>query len=103
MILTTVKDNVKEAVKILKAWEKNLMFDRKEGKTYTFEELNETFKSLITQRHGEIRDGGGRRVCGGGGGERRGGASMGASRRFARQQKNKFQDGTRTQTRIDTH
>ena len=59
MILTTIKDNVKETAKILKGWEKNLMFERKEGKTYTFEELNESFKALISQRHGEIRDGGG--------------------------------------------
>ena len=57
-ILTTIKDNVKETVKILKAWEKNLMFERKEGKTYTFEELNDSFKQLIQQRHSEIRDGG---------------------------------------------
>lgn len=64
MILTTIKDNVKETAKILKSWEKNLMFERKEGKTYTFEELNESFKALISQRHGEIRDGGGsQRAC----------------------------------------
>ncbi len=58
LILTTIKDNVKETVKILKGWEKNLMFERKEGKTYTFEELNDSFKQLIQQRHSEIRDGG---------------------------------------------
>ncbi|GAX83887.1 hypothetical protein CEUSTIGMA_g11312.t1, partial [Chlamydomonas eustigma] len=58
MILTTIKDNVKETTKILKSWEKNLMFERKEGKTYTFEELNDSFKQLIQQRHSEIRDGG---------------------------------------------
>jgi predicted DNA-binding protein YlxM (UPF0122 family) len=64
MILTTIKDNVKETAKILKSWEKNLMFERKEGKTYTFEELNDSFKQLIQQRHSEIRDGGKSRVMG---------------------------------------
>ena len=58
LILSTIKDNVKETAKILKSWEKNLMFERKEGRTYTFEELNDTFKQLIQQRHSEIRDGG---------------------------------------------
>lgn len=28
-ILATIKDNVNETVKILKSWEKNLMFERK--------------------------------------------------------------------------
>ena len=58
LILTTIKDNVKDTIKILKGWEKNLMFDRKEGKTYTFEELNDSFSQLIQQRHSDIRDGG---------------------------------------------
>jgi dynein heavy chain len=58
LILTTIKDNVKETIKILKNWEKNLMFERKEGKTYTFEELNDSFSQLIQQRHSDIRDGG---------------------------------------------
>lgn len=31
-VLTTIKDNVKATQAILKTWEKNLMFDRKEGK-----------------------------------------------------------------------
>jgi dynein heavy chain len=33
LILTTIKDNVKRTREILKLWERNLMFDRKEGKT----------------------------------------------------------------------
>lgn len=57
-ILTTIKDNVKNTMAILKTWEKNLMFERKEGKTYTFEELNDSFNQLIQQRHSEMRDGG---------------------------------------------
>jgi dynein heavy chain len=32
LILSTIKDNVKATQGLLKAWEKNLMFDRKEGK-----------------------------------------------------------------------
>jgi dynein heavy chain, axonemal len=51
MILTTIKDNVKKTIEILKLWEKNLMFDRKEGKVYTFDELNDSFSQLIQQRH----------------------------------------------------
>lgn len=43
---------------LLKTWEKNLMFDRKEGKVYTFEELSEAFAALIQQRHIEMRDAG---------------------------------------------
>eukprot|EP00201_Polytomella_parva_P017476 CAMPEP_0175071536 /NCGR_PEP_ID=MMETSP0052_2-20121109/19298_1 /TAXON_ID=51329 ORGANISM="Polytomella parva, Strain SAG 63-3" /NCGR_SAMPLE_ID=MMETSP0052_2 /ASSEMBLY_ACC=CAM_ASM_000194 /LENGTH=4543 /DNA_ID=CAMNT_0016338719 /DNA_START=12 /DNA_END=13643 /DNA_ORIENTATION=- len=58
LILTTIKDNVKATISILKTWEKNLMFDRKEGKTYTFEELSDNFGQLIQQRHSEIRDAG---------------------------------------------
>eukprot|EP00955_Chlamydomonas_euryale_P098699 365162-Chlamydomonas_euryale.AAC.23 len=57
-ILATIKNNVVDTVKILKSWEKNLMFERKDGKTYTFEELNDAFNQLIQQRHSEIRDGG---------------------------------------------
>jgi predicted DNA-binding protein YlxM (UPF0122 family) len=58
LILTTIKDNVKKTQEILRLWEKNLMFDRKEGKLYTFEELSDSFNILIHQRHSEIRDAG---------------------------------------------
>lgn len=51
-ILTTIKDNVKDTQRILKTWEKNLMFERKDGRTYTFEELNDSFNQLIQQRWG---------------------------------------------------
>ncbi|KAL6747291.1 flagellar outer dynein arm heavy chain beta [Haematococcus lacustris] len=57
-ILSTIKDNVKATQNILRTWEKNLMFDRKEGKVYTFDELREAFGQLIQQRHSEIRDAG---------------------------------------------
>lgn len=57
-ILSTIKDNVKATKDLLDKWTKNLMFERKEGKTYTFEELNEAFAALIQQRHSEIRDAG---------------------------------------------
>lgn len=58
MVLSTIKDNVDQTKKLLSNWTKNLMFDRKEGKTYTFEELSEAFSALIQQRHGDIRDAG---------------------------------------------
>ncbi len=32
LILSTIKDNVTATQQLLKTWEKNLMFDRKEGK-----------------------------------------------------------------------
>eukprot|EP00879_Flechtneria_rotunda_P005416 GHRR01005708.1.p1 GENE.GHRR01005708.1~~GHRR01005708.1.p1 ORF type:complete len:1495 (+),score=578.36 GHRR01005708.1:300-4784(+) len=56
--LTTIKENVVHAVDILKGFERNLMFDRKDGKVYTFEELCESSASLIFQRHSEMRDAG---------------------------------------------
>lgn len=58
LTLTTIKDNVKATEGILKAWEKNLMFERKDGKTYTFDELSDSFNQLIQLRHSEIRDAG---------------------------------------------
>lgn len=58
-ILTTIKDNVKDTQRILKTWEKNLMFERKDGRTYTFEELNDSFNQLIQQRWGLTGRGGG--------------------------------------------
>jgi hypothetical protein len=32
------------------------MFERKEAKVYSFEELNDAFSQLIQQRHNEMRD-----------------------------------------------
>ena len=58
LTLSTIKDNVKATEALLKNWEKNLMFERKEGKTYTFDEINDAFNQLIQQRHSEIRDAG---------------------------------------------
>eukprot|EP00798_Chlamydomonas_sp_ICE-L_P004667 gene4667-14864_t len=58
MILSTIKDNVRATDALLTNWENNLMFDRKDGKTYTFEELNDAFNQLIQQRHSEIQDAG---------------------------------------------
>lgn len=58
LTLTTIKDNVKATESILKLWEKNLMFERKDGKTYTFDELSDSFNQLIQLRHSEIRDAG---------------------------------------------
>jgi hypothetical protein len=43
---------------ILSSFEKNLMFDRKEGKVYTYDELNDASAALISQRHAEMRDAG---------------------------------------------
>ena len=39
LILSTLKADVKRIKEILSSWETNIMFERKEGKTYTFEEL----------------------------------------------------------------
>ena len=43
---------------ILSAFEKNLMFERKEGKVYSYDELNDASTALIAQRHAELRDAG---------------------------------------------
>jgi hypothetical protein len=43
---------------ILGAFEKNLMFDRKEGKVYSYDELDDASAALIAQRHAELRDAG---------------------------------------------
>eukprot|EP00878_Enallax_costatus_P014708 GHUV01015385.1.p1 GENE.GHUV01015385.1~~GHUV01015385.1.p1 ORF type:complete len:890 (+),score=327.73 GHUV01015385.1:1824-4493(+) len=57
-ILTTIKDNVANTLDLLRTFERNLMFDRKEGKVYTFDELSDSSASLISQRHNEMRDAG---------------------------------------------
>ncbi|CAD7696266.1 unnamed protein product [Ostreobium quekettii] len=57
-MLSTIKDNVKETKQILKTWETNLMFDRKEGRVYTFEELKDSCKQLIQQRNSQIQEDG---------------------------------------------
>jgi hypothetical protein len=43
---------------ILRTLERNLMFERKEGKVYTAEELAETSAALLAQRHADMRDAG---------------------------------------------
>ncbi len=58
LVLTTIKENVRLTQQALAKWEVNYMFDRKEGKTYTFEELNDDFNQRIQMRHSEIRDAG---------------------------------------------
>lgn len=57
-MLSTIKDNVKQTRQILKAWESNLMFDRREGRVYTFEELKDSCNQLIQQRNSAIQEDG---------------------------------------------
>lgn len=57
-VLMTIKENVQETCQILKNWETNLMFDRREGRVYDFDDLNASFNQLIQQRHSEIQENG---------------------------------------------
>ena len=43
---------------MLRAFERNLMFERKEGKVYAAEELAEASNALMAARHTEMRDAG---------------------------------------------
>lgn len=58
LVLTTVKENVKRTQEVLRVFEKSLMFERKEGKVYTYEELVDATKAVVSQRHAEMRDAG---------------------------------------------
>lgn len=57
-MLTTIKGNVTTTHNLLKKWSKQLMFDRKEGKVYTPDELKDALGGLLRSRHGDIADGG---------------------------------------------
>ena len=54
-ILKTIKSNVESTIRILAVWSKKLMFDRKEGKTYSVEEFREFNRGIISARHQEIQ------------------------------------------------
>lgn len=43
---------------VLRAFERNLMFERKEGKVYAADELAEASAALMSTRHAEMRDAG---------------------------------------------
>jgi hypothetical protein len=43
---------------VLKAFERSLMFERKEGKVYSAEELAEASSAVMAARHAEMRDAG---------------------------------------------
>lgn len=57
-ILRTIKDNLEETRKVLGTWETNLMFERKDNKIYTFEELRDSAAALSSQRHKAVQDDG---------------------------------------------
>ena len=57
-VLTTIKRNVENTCEVLSHWEKNSMFERKEGKTYSVEEFAEVHSTLTTTRYSAIEDGG---------------------------------------------
>lgn len=56
-ILKTIKGNVEQTQKILSGWSKKLMFERKDGKTYSVEEFREFHKGVISARHQEVQEG----------------------------------------------
>ena len=57
-ILRVLKDDVKSTQERLKEWETKLMFERKEGKTYSFDELQSATSAVLSARHSTIRDDG---------------------------------------------
>ncbi|KAL0038617.1 hypothetical protein WJX79_000048 [Trebouxia sp. C0005] len=56
--LATVKGNVKRTSEVLAGWVANPMFDRKEGKVHTYEELTNSFRDVSSKCHSLISDGG---------------------------------------------
>ena len=58
LILRELKHNVQGTKQVLKLWETNLLFERKVGKTYTFQELMEDFSKSVEQRHSDMNDNG---------------------------------------------
>ena len=57
-VLSTVKGNVDEMCAVLSNWESSLLFERKENRTYPARELEESFASMVSQRHRDIQEGG---------------------------------------------
>ncbi|DBB00313.1 TPA: Dynein beta chain, flagellar outer arm [Trebouxia sp. C0004] len=56
--LATIKGNVKRTSEVLAGWVANPMFDRKEGKVHTYEELTNSFRDVSSKCHSLISDGG---------------------------------------------
>eukprot|EP00891_Asterochloris_glomerata_P002883 jgi/Astpho2/2883/Aster-01037 len=56
--LATIKGNVKRTSEVLAGWGANPMFDRREGKVYSYEELRTSVREVISTRHSAINDGG---------------------------------------------
>ncbi|GBF97683.1 flagellar outer dynein arm heavy chain beta [Raphidocelis subcapitata] len=58
-VLATLKDNVRRTQDVLRVFSQDrLMFERKEGRVYTAEELAEASAALLSARHSEMRDAG---------------------------------------------
>jgi len=57
-VLVTIKGNVIKTRETLDKWEVKLMFERKDGKTYTPDEFKESLSTLLKTRYNEIADGG---------------------------------------------
>ena len=57
-VLSTIKGNVSKTKEILKRWEANPLFDRKDGKVYSVGDFSEAHKALTSLRAVEIGEGG---------------------------------------------
>lgn len=53
-LLRCIKDAVGQAQGILARWQHDVMFERKEGRVYGFEELGGAMRDLISTRHGAV-------------------------------------------------
>ena len=57
-VLSTIKGNVGKTKDILKRWEANPLFDRKDGKVYSVDDFGDIHKALMSLRGVEIGEGG---------------------------------------------
>lgn len=60
-LLMYIKDAVGQTQGILQQWHHAVIFERKEGKTFTFDELNNTIQEFIIARHAAMA--GARHCC----------------------------------------
>lgn len=57
-VLTSIKQNVAKTRTILASWQRDLIFERKEGRVYSSEELQAGMRELVATRHAVTAEGG---------------------------------------------
>ena len=56
--LTVIKENIESTREILKSWEENTMFERKDGQVYSVEDFKEAHEAVRSARYAAIEEGG---------------------------------------------